>query len=97
MQALADAEQAREEAQQQHATAIEQVHESSSDSTTPNARATAGESGAVILERPLVAQAQKWLFLSVVIGGVIGVVSVIVFAAMTIASASSVAKQRQYR
>lgn len=46
---------------------------------------------------PIALQAQKWVILLVVVGAVVGVVSVIVFTAMTIASASSVAKQRHYR
>jgi hypothetical protein len=96
-QALENAEQPREKFRQHHASAMGQEPAASGESADAYSIEHGKESTSASVEQPVVAQAQKWFFLAVVIGGVIGVVTVIVFAAMTIASASSVAKQRQYR
>ena len=95
---MAELEQRRQEAQaklRQHEVVTVDVQHGRETSQTVAADSRA--QGAVAVSSQVASGAQKWLILLVVVGGVIGTVSVVVFAAMTIASASSVAKQRQYR
>ena len=95
---MAELEQRRQEAQaklREHQVAAIDLQHGREVSQTLAADSKAD--GAVAVSSQVASGAQKWLILLLVVGGVIGTVSVVVFAAMTIASASSVAKQRQYR